>query len=69
MNDKEWTEFLNLLKDVENGKETGPFAPIGTKKLVNPKTWEDLIARINDLPGDDPITWLPLSKLSLNEKQ
>lgn len=60
MNDIEWEDFLKFLNEVEKGNGPEPFAPF--ERNTNPRTWEELIARIENLPGDDPITWLPLSE-------
>lgn len=56
----EWEEFLKLLKEISEGKGTGCFEPFGNNR--DPKTWEEMITRIEDLPGDEPITWQPIDK-------
>lgn len=54
MNDIEWEDFLKFLNEVEKGNGPEPFAPF--ERNTTPRTWEELIARIENLPGDDPIT-------------
>lgn len=54
--DSDWQDFLKLLSDIGQGKGIGVFAPSKTKN-EDPKTWEEMIERINELPGDEPITW------------
>lgn len=55
-----WEEFMTLLNEIKIGKTDIPaFAPF--RKNSQPKTWEEVIKRVEELPGDDPITWLPLS--------
>lgn len=61
MDDKEWKDFLEFLNDVQNGKCVEAFAPL-SEENIRPQTWEELIEGIKNLPGDDPITWLPLKK-------
>lgn len=63
MDDIEIKEFLEFLKEVKEGKLSGPFGPIKYHNDdIAPQTWEELIERIKNLPGDDPIIWLPLTK-------
>lgn len=60
----DWEEFMSLLNELKNGKSNIPaFAPFD--KTSQPKTWEEVIKRVKELPGDDPITWLPLNDKSV----
>ena len=54
--DKEFREFLdkvgkNLIKDPA-------FHVTKAEQDSIPKTWEEMIKRAKELPGDDPISWL-----------
>lgn len=56
----DWNEFLNFLKEVKQGKVNNPaFAPMDNGNI--PKTWEEVVERVKELPDDDPITWLELT--------
>lgn len=58
MDKGEWKEFFEFLNEISEGKGTGAFEKIdGSKDL---KSWEEVIQRVNDCPGDEPITWQPL---------
>lgn len=57
--EREWKEFFLLLEEIEKKEVKIPvFLPDTNKD--DPKTWEELVERVKELPGDDPITWLPL---------
>lgn len=61
MNDEELEDFLNLLKKIELGEGEGAFSPL-PKNSENIKSWDDLLLKVEELPGDDPISWLPLKE-------
>lgn len=53
--EEEWSEFLELLNETDSGRGNGAFAPISTRG--EPKTWDDLIKSVEELAGDDPLTF------------
>lgn len=59
MDEQEWEDFFEFLIEIEKGNGPEPFAPF--ERNTTPRMWEELIMRIEYFPGDDPITWLPLS--------
>ena len=51
--DKEWDDFFEALDEIvieERKKFPDEFKN-------HPKTWEELLKTIDELPGDDPLTW------------
>lgn len=55
--ENDWDEFLKLLRNVSIGKGTGIFAPDTKSKNKDPKSWEEMLERLKQLPGDEPTNW------------
>lgn len=65
----DWEIFLKLLKDVSIGKGTGIFASDSKSENTDPKTWEEMLERLQELPGDEPSTWHTETRTNLNDQQ
>lgn len=61
MDEEKWNNFMEFLQEVKEGRGPEAFAP-SKNGNITPQTWEELIERVKNLAGDDPITWLPLNK-------
>lgn len=61
--------FLNSWKILAKVKERDFFSTEYTTTSKDPKTWEEMVQRLNDLPGDEPTTWQPILKLNKNDSQ
>ena len=51
--EKRWEEFFDSFDEIvkaERDKFPNEFKN-------SPKTWDELLRRIDELPGDDPLTW------------
>ena len=60
-----WDEFFENLDEIV--KEERAKLPDQFKNV--PRTWEELEKSINELPGDDPLTWVKFQEQNLTKGQ